>query len=229
MSRIKRWLPPLLLCVLGMLSLWIDIPVARFARDGRVPGTIREVLENLEAFGHGAGVVAIALVVYCLESRRRLRATAGLLLAAFGSGLAANLIKLAVRRDRPWQLADGVTHGLETFSGLVTSLGGSHGSQSFPSAHAATAMGLATALACYYPRGRVVFAALAVATAASRIVAPSHFVSDTCVGLALGMVIGGVAIRSPRFAAHISGERLNSTRPILHRDGIDDGSQRAAA
>ena len=48
-------------------------------------------------------------------------------------------------------------------------------------------MGLAIALSAYYPRGRFVFGALAVATAIARIIAPSHYVSDTLFGLALGL------------------------------------------
>lgn len=193
MPWIKRCLPPSLLCLFGAATLWIDVPVARLAREGGLV-RFRELFENLEPFGHGAGVAAIALVVYCLETRHRRRNTAGILLAAIGSGLAANLLKLVIRRDRPWEIAANVTHGLETFGGLFTSFNASSGAQSFPSAHAATAMGLAVALASYYPRGRFIFYTLAGATAVSRIIAPSHYVSDTLAGLALGIVIGQVVV-----------------------------------
>lgn len=229
MNRLNLWLPVCLLCALGIASLWLDIPVARFAREGRVPGTVKEIFENLEPFGHGAGVVVIALVVFCLESGRRLRNTAGILLAAFGSGLAANLLKLIVHRDRPWQLADGVAHGIDTFGGFLTSPGGSHGSQSFPSAHAATAMGLAVALACYYPRGRAAFVTMAAATAISRVIAPSHFVSDTLIGLALGLAIGQIVVRSPRFAPELSGREPTSDESTGLSNSQNNASQRAAA
>ncbi len=189
----RRWMPPVLLCLLALAALWIDVPVARLARDGTF-AKLRELFENLEPFGHGAGVAAIALAVFCLETRHRRRNTTGILLAAIGSGLAANLLKLVIRRDRPWGIAAEVTHGLETFGGLFPSLGGSSHAQSFPSAHSATAMGLAVALASYYPRGRHMFYALAGATAISRVIAPSHYISDTLAGLALGIAIGQVAV-----------------------------------
>jgi undecaprenyl-diphosphatase len=200
-------MPPVLLCFLGLAALWIDVPVARLARDGSF-AKLRELFENLEPFGHGAGVAAIALAVYCLETRHRRRNTTGILLAAIGSGLAANLLKLVIRRDRPWDIAAEVTHGLETFGGLFPSLGGPSHAQSFPSAHAATAMGLAVALASFYPRGRHVFYALAGATAVSRVIAPSHFVSDTLAGLALGVVIGRVVAPSMKSGLESAADRL---------------------
>ena len=155
--RVNRWLPPSLLCLLGSAALWIDIPVARLARQDRFPGQLKELLENLEPFGHGGAVAVIAIVVYRLESRCRLRYSTGVLLAAFGAGLTANLLKLAVHRIRPWYIAPDVAHGLETFGEMFVSINGENGAQSFPSAHAATAMGLAIALAGYYPRGTARF------------------------------------------------------------------------
>lgn len=212
-----RWLAPALLLMAGGAALWIDIPVAEFARQGRVSGQVKEVFENLEPFGHGAAVAVIALAVCCLRSHDRMRHTLGVVLAAFGSGLAANLLKLAIHRERPWQMAADVSHGLETFGAVLTELNSSNGSQSFPSAHAATAMGLATALAVYYPRGRFLFYALAGATAVSRVIAPSHFVSDTLVGLALGSVVGQFVVRSRRFSP-LAGTR--SEEPVAN-PGLD--------
>jgi membrane-associated phospholipid phosphatase len=229
MLRNTRWALPVALCMLGAAALRIDLPVARFARDGRVPGQVKELLENLEPFGHGAGVAVIALVVCCLETRRRWKNTGGVLLAAFGSGLAANALKLLIRRDRPWELADGVSHALETFGGYSASWGGTGGGQSFPSAHSATAMGLAMALAAYYPRGRFVYGALAIATATARALAPSHFVSDTLVGLALGMAIGQVVIASRRFRPQAAGDERSRVRKIDPADGRDDCDRTVAA
>jgi len=214
MAWTRRWLPACLLCLLGLAALWIDVPVARLAREGGL-ARFREFFENLEPFGHGAGVAAIALAVSCLETRYRRRNLIGILLAAAGSGLAANLLKLAIHRDRPWDIAAGVSHGLETFGGLFSSLGGSSHAQSFPSAHAATAMGLAVALAGYYPRGRHVFYALAGATAVSRVIAPSHYVSDALAGLALGIVIGQAVVWSTRLAP--AADRSPATSPQAPR------------
>lgn len=226
--RVNRWLPPSLLCLLGSAALWIDIPVARLARQDRFPGQLKELLENLEPFGHGGAVAVIAIVVYRLESRCRLRNSTGVLLAAFGAGLTANLLKLAVHRVRPWYIAPDVAHGLETFGEMFVSINGENGNQSFPSAHAATAMGLAIALAGYYPRGRLVFYALAGATAASRIIAPSHFVSDTLAGLALGIVIGQLVLRNRRFSPRTTaGQPEDDAEP--QRSGEGDNQSKGVA
>ena len=222
MRWFERWMPPCLLCVLGLAALGIDVPVARLASKGALAGA-RETFENLEPFGHGMGVAAIALVVCCLETQHRRRNTAGILLAAIGSGMAANLLKLAIHRDRPWHIAAEVSHGLETFGQLFPSLTGSSHIQSFPSAHAATAMGLAVALASYYPRGRFVFYALAGATAVSRIIAPSHYVSDTLAGLALGIVIGQIVTRSRAFSP--AADVDCSTEPSLQAARCADASR----
>jgi membrane-associated phospholipid phosphatase len=79
-------------------------------------------------------------------------------------------------------------------------------------------MGLAVALASYYPRGRYVFYALAGATAVSRVIAPSHYVSDTLAGLALGIVIGKAVVRS----AHWAPDARNGHTTSLHAARLTD-------
>lgn len=197
----KRLLVPGLLCLLALPALWIDVPVARLARAEAFPGALRELFENLEPFGHGAVVIVIAAVICCLDRGRRWKHTTGALLAALGAGLAANLLKLIVLRERPWNIAADAVTGLDTFGGLLPSLTVSAQGQSFPSAHSATAMGLAVVLASCYPRGRMIFYMLAAATAVSRVIAASHYVSDTLVGLALGLIVGDALVRSAWFAA----------------------------
>jgi undecaprenyl-diphosphatase len=64
--------------------------------------------------------------------------------------------------------------------------------QSFPSGHAATAAGLAVALAVLYPRGRWLFAVLAVLAALQRVEVQSHFPSDVLAGAALGCLTGAL-------------------------------------
>jgi membrane-associated phospholipid phosphatase len=188
---IRLQIPVLLISVLGALALRIDVPLARWARSLEGDrNTLRELLENLEPFGHATGVIAIAIVIFRLDHRRRMQVVPRVLLAAFGAGLAANAIKLCIHRDRPWLLTADVVDSLDTFRGLFPGLSAASAGQSFPSAHAASAMGLAVALAHYYPPIGAICYALAGATAMSRVVAGSHYASDALAGLALGLLIG---------------------------------------
>jgi undecaprenyl-diphosphatase len=61
-----------------------------------------------------------------------------------------------------------------------------HALQSFPSAHAATAVGLAIGLSALHPRGRWLFAAFALLAVVQRIEAQAHFSSDVLAGAAVG-------------------------------------------
>jgi membrane-associated phospholipid phosphatase len=72
--------------------------------------------------------------------------------------------------------------------------------QSLPSAHAATAVGLALALAALYPRGRWLFASFAVLAGLQRIEAQAHFASDVLAGAAVGCMVGA-AWQWSRFTA----------------------------
>ncbi|MCP9880011.1 phosphatase PAP2 family protein, partial [Cyanobium sp. A1C-AMD] len=66
---------------------------------------------------------------------------------------------------------------------------------SFPSGHAAVAAGLAVSLCWFYPRGRSVFIALAILASFQRINSLSHFLSDICIGAAIG--IAGALVFAP--------------------------------
>jgi membrane-associated phospholipid phosphatase len=108
-----------------------------------------------------------------------------LLVAALGSGLAANACKLLIARVRPHSFSfDG--GAADTFYGWLPWLTTGSEYQGFPSAHMATAAGLAMGLAWLYPRGRLLFLFLAVSAGGQRIVSGDHFVSDVFWGAALG-------------------------------------------
>lgn len=88
------------------------------------------------------------------------------------AGAAAEVLKLLVRRERPWAHA-----GASVFrpwsdrpfysGGLAT-----------PSSEAAVAFGAAFALARLYPRTAVIWYALGVGCALTRVAAHAHFLSD---------------------------------------------------
>lgn len=167
-----------------------DLAVTSLCRAGCLPGDVRKLVVLAEVFAHGVGVACILLTVVVLD-RTRLRTLPRLIACAFGAGLMANVVKMVVIRVRPRD--NQFASVWETFQGwfpLFTSenLDRAFDSnlQSFPSAHTATAVGLAVALGTLYPRGRWLFACFAALAAMQRIEVNAHFLSDVMAGAAIG-------------------------------------------
>jgi membrane-associated phospholipid phosphatase len=177
----------------ALLLLMVDMPVARFCRHGEYPRFIADVLNNAEPFGHAAGVVLIVVTVFALDPRAQWLGPA-LAASALGAGVAANVVKLTIARTRPRNF--DLLHGTlaDTFGGWFPVFSQGATGQSFPSAHTATAVGLAVMLGAAYPRGRWWFATLAVLVGLHRIQASAHYPSDVCVGAALGWLTGQVCL-----------------------------------
>jgi membrane-associated phospholipid phosphatase len=153
--------------------------------------------------GFGASVGLIILTAAILDGRCW---RVGLRLAAssLGAGLVADGIKLLVARQRPGFVPLDSAGALDTFSTWLPllhreSLPSAYGYawQSFPSAHCATAAGLAVGLALLYPRGRWLFALFAALACWQRIDAQAHFLSDCLAGAAVGCFIAAFAARLP--------------------------------
>jgi membrane-associated phospholipid phosphatase len=107
------------------------------------------------------------------------------LTASIGAGLLADFCKLFVARARPHSFSfDGTV--ADTFQQWLPLVSGGSGLQGFPSAHMATAVGLAIGLAWLYPRGHWFFVFLAVSAGGERVVSGNHFVSDVAWGAAVG-------------------------------------------
>ncbi len=187
--------------VLAVVCLAIDMPVARFCVARHTPRFLVDLLKNAETFGHSAGVTLIVLTVFFLDSQGRSRAITAAL-SALAGGLAANILKLCVGRFRPQSLELQTAALSDTFIGLFPFGAGGSGHQSFPSAHTGTAVGLAVALAAFYPRGRIWFAVLALLVGLQRIETSAHYPSDVCVGAALGWIAGQIVLtlRQPKSA-----------------------------
>ncbi len=193
----------LLLVVLAAAAAWIDLPLARVFRprneDRRFHpalGRLTKVVNLCEAFGYG-GTIAILILLAGRLDPSGLRSLPRLLAGAYGGGLAANLIKLLVGRERP-KAADLDGSVLGTFHGwlpMLDSSTGSHDFQSFPSAHTATAFGLATVLAWKYPRGAAIFFVLAGVSGLQRIQVMDHFTSDVLCGAAAGLLCGAACVQ----------------------------------
>ena len=192
----------LFLYMLAMTSVVLtafafDIQLQRFAFLQEPPRAVRDLLAALEAFGNGWGVALIVLAVITLEKGRRLQ-TGRLLTASLGAGIMANVVKMMISRTRPYGVDLEVATVWETFGDWFPFLSAGAVGQSFPSAHTATAFGLAGALAFTYPRGRYLFWSLAIGVGIQRMCVGAHFASDVFIGATLGAAWSyGVCVRGP--------------------------------
>ena len=179
-----------------MVALWIDLPVARGIKLGHLPGDFARLVRLSEAFAYG-GTVALFMLLAATLDPRGWRVAPRLAIGALGAGLAADMLKLIVLRQRP-SAADLSGSIEQTFAGWLPGFADNHRLQSFPSAHTATAVGLAITLSTLYPRGRWLFATCAVLAAVQRIESQAHFLSDVLAGAAVACLVGAVcASRGP--------------------------------
>lgn len=167
---------------------WLDEPVARLG-ESAWPGDVRRLVGWSEAYAHGLGIVLIALAIGWLDRQRR-PFVPRLLLVVWAVGLAANVLKLLVARHRPYACLNGGLPLAASFVGFPGDPGDAT-QQSFPSGHTASAVALAIVLCRLYPRGKLLFIALALLAGAQRIVAQAHFLSDTLAAAGLACLIAG--------------------------------------
>jgi membrane-associated phospholipid phosphatase len=180
-------------------ALPLDVPLARWCLEGNCPRSLADLLDVTEPFGNGIGVLLILLAIHQLDPLRR-TALPRIGAMALGAGLAANLVKMTIVRMRPCVLGLEGSVG-DTFGPWLPFLSAGSGGQSFPSAHAATAVGLALALAWLYPRGRWLVAALAVMVACQRVNVGAHFPSDVLCGAAIGWLVASPCLKWAPLAA----------------------------
>lgn len=188
------------LAIASAMSLPIDLHVARYVHDMDGPGDLERLVRLSEAFAYG-GTVAIIVLAAAVLDPRGWRVVSRPAISAYGAGLAGDMLKMLVARTRP-TAADLSGSFHETFVTWLPMLADErlaqlelkYGSrlQSFPSAHTATAVGLAIGLSVLYPRGWWLFAMLAVLAGVQRIQSQSHFVSDVLAGAALGCAVGAL-------------------------------------
>jgi membrane-associated phospholipid phosphatase len=184
---------PAFFLLLGCFAFAVDIQVSIWLPQRGLLNSLDEVLQVLESFGDAVGIVLFGVAMFLIDRHRRF-AVVRVILAAIGSGLVADVIKMLVWRTRPydWQYTGGV---FDTFQGWLPFTGAGTGGQSFPSAHVATSIGMALALSSVYPSGRGLFYTVTALVALQRVEVGAHFVSDTCFGAAVGYLTALVIFR----------------------------------
>lgn len=203
-----RW--PLGLFAAGAAAIGtIDAPFAEYDFPDRAPRQLMAVVNHAEVFGNGACVVFFLAAVWLLDPARR-RMIPRLACVSWGAGIAANLVKLCVTRQRPYRWLDlGAGSVSEQFGAWFPFGGNQSMNQSFPSAHTATAVGLALGLTALYPRGGKLFGLLAALVAMQRAAGDMHFVSDTFFAAGIALLTGLALYRWPILARTF--ERFEST------------------
>ncbi len=189
-----------LLLVLGILSLLVDTDITRMRHSSYISGDVRRMIQMSEIFGHGFGIAIVLCLLWLLAPDKR-RLIPRLASCAILPGLLALGIKLMVLRHRPGFYFPRFTDQIsDTWIGLAnsTKLNHEYVTQSFPSAHAATAIGLASGLSWLYPKGRIAFFVLASMASFQRVFAGAHWTSDVFFGAAVGVLVCGCIIRNQR-------------------------------
>ncbi len=213
------WLVPVVLALLAFVSLWVDVPIVAVFEHKQLPTVLdrplKEALEICEAFGHGFGAFLIAVAVGVLVPPKR-HLLPWVFASSLGSGVVANLLKLTVHRTRPRDFDLLVGTVWDTFD--IESSGGA-GMQSFPSAHTATAVGLAVMLSSLFPQGRWFFLTMAFLVGMQRVVSSSHFPSDVFAGATVGWLVSMACVKAMRSANRpVGSTELTDVRsPHLHR------------
>jgi membrane-associated phospholipid phosphatase len=193
-----------ILVVGAIAALWADLYTARTVRIDNLPGDLKRVLGLMELFGHVVGVALVAWLAFCLMPNGR-RKIPRLIACAIVPGIAVNFFKLTVGRFRPGHYGLDLPSTIgDTFVGGVNSTWaargelGSYAITSFPSGHAATAIGLAIGLAWLFPAGRIPFLTVAILASIQRITHGAHWLSDTLMGAALAVIVAGCLLADNR-------------------------------
>lgn len=207
----------ILLCI-----TFIDATAAQLRQASELPGELAEIVRLSEVFAHGGGIIVLLLVLAHLtpNHRKRLRVVA---ICSLGSGLLADVVKLFVQRIRPRAVTETVVSGFESFHSILESnpvglfAPGANQLQSFPSAHAATAFGLAFGLAWCYGKGSRMFLVLASMASFQRFYAGAHWPSDLIAGATIGYLFSQWVIARTNARAQTKNQQQPQLQELPHR------------
>ena len=147
------------------------------------------VFSNITHLGDGLVLALIILpALFFLDRPTFKRHVVAMVVAVALSGLAVNLMKIAVDRPRPPERFELTGIEVHTPTGVP-------GDRSFPSGHAQTAFGAATYLACLYPLASPLFLGLATLVGLSRIAIGVHFPLDVLAGGLFGALFSFIAFK----------------------------------
>jgi membrane-associated phospholipid phosphatase len=183
MTRSRYALWAALAVLLGVAFVSDNVVLAAIKPFHESPGaeTIRQTVRWLGTGYLQAPVALIMVVAGLVWSRRVKQAGAWALLAFAVSGLAANVLKVIVRRPRPW-----TTDALPANWYGYLHNGAFH---SFPSAETATTFAVVLIIGDWFPVLRAPLVVVAVLVGLARVLVGSHHPSDVVAGAMLGIAV----------------------------------------
>jgi membrane-associated phospholipid phosphatase len=170
------------LLIAPFAHIWWDRPIAEAARSHGLLES--QVLQWTTELGEGVWWLAPSAVLFAvaaIQKRHNLARWAfALFVAVAGSGLLTILAKFLSGKTRPKRWFEAQDFG---FYPLTYG----YDYNSLPSGHATTAGAAAMVLALAFPRAAPVILPLGVLLATTRVAIQAHYLSDICVGLAMGI------------------------------------------
>jgi membrane-associated phospholipid phosphatase len=179
----RQWIVPLLLAVVGItVSVLLDRMAWHVFVDPRIYE--RDWGRLLRVMGYLPVWLLLGVVVSQQIPTARWRGAA-LAIAPALAGVAAELLKLLLRRERPpaEQLGAYVFRPWSVDPLSTKGLG-------LPSSHVMVAIAAAVVLSRCFPKGRWLWYGLAIGCGLSRVAARAHFLSDVTVALIAGWAVG---------------------------------------
>ena len=176
-----------LLSALGNFDTQLYLAIAE--QRNFVTSVIAVALTYLNWDGFFWWILAFLLVRSRGLNRRGIAATATVVLAMVDAWAIDELIKLVVRRPRPFEALANAPGALPAPETVIAH----PSSYSFPSGDAALAMGAAVAFAYVTPKYRVPILLLGISAALARVVVGVHYPFDVLGGMIVGIVSGLLA------------------------------------
>ena len=176
-----------LLSALGNFDTQLYLAIAE--QRNFVTSVIAVALTYLNWDGFFWWILAFLLLRSRGLNRRGIAATATVVLAMVDAWAIDELIKLVVRRPRPFEALANAPDALPAPETIIAH----PSSYSFPSGDAALAMGAAVAFAYVTPKYRVPILLLGISAALARVVVGVHYPFDVLGGMIVGIVSGLLA------------------------------------
>jgi len=192
------WFLSALFAVLGIAVMPLDQLLGDPNNMESMPGDLKRFVTLSEIFAHGFGIAVIGTGIWVLSSANR-KYVPRIVMCAIWPALGVHLVKVMFARHRPCKYFDenfqahfpNSIH--DTFLGFMP---GEHFNtvyiqQSFPSAHAATAWGLAIGMSWAFPKGKWLFFGFATLASIQRVTSFAHWSSDVLWGIAIAFLMAG--------------------------------------
>jgi len=215
------WITSLIFVGLGLAVLPFDTMLAHPENMEAMPGDLKRFVSLSEIFAHGFGVTIVAIGVWLLTESHR-KYILRIIVCAAWPALGVLALKVMFARLRPVKYLDEDSEAhfpeniSETFLGFMPhGLNTKYVFQSFVSAHAATAWGLAIGLSWVFPKGRILFFTIAIFASIQRVTSFAHWSSDVLFGTAVAFLMAGALTHNWGLGYYLNRfESLWSKKPV---------------